>query len=87
MRRQVRSSSRCACKSRDVVCYIQEYHICYLAIVTDRLCSDTCPERPGQTEQHPNDTAHLFWTGYVGSTVRGVTYRTVEDFGVLTSVR
>jgi hypothetical protein len=35
------------------------------------LCSDVCPERPGQTEQYPSDTEHLSRTGYVGSTSRG----------------
>jgi hypothetical protein len=30
-----------------------------------------CPERHGQTEQHPSDTEQEFWTGSIGSTVRG----------------
>jgi hypothetical protein len=47
------------------------------------LCSDTYPERPGQSEQHTSDTDQLFWTGSVGSTVRGIAYRTVENGGVL----
>jgi hypothetical protein len=33
--------------------------------------SDTCPERPGQTEQHPSESGQRFWTGSIGSTVRG----------------
>jgi hypothetical protein len=33
------------------------------------LCSETCPERQGQTEQQPSDTVTLPWTGYVVTSV------------------
>jgi hypothetical protein len=36
-----------------------------------RLCSDTSPEHPEHTEQHPSDTEQRFWTGSIGSIVRG----------------
>jgi hypothetical protein len=68
-------------------------HRCTNAHSALGLCSDTRPERPGQTEQHPSDTEQRLWTGYivplyeVGQTEPGEITKNCEMLHICTSMQ